>query len=160
MSDVQLSSESMASIDFGILDSEGLEALAKANNVPWAGLSRVQLVGALRKKILLSDDNGGNLMKTAASCTGALPQGADLGVLSGFMSQLMQSISLLVAEIGELKRFTMEKECEKDAAIAELREEVRILKQEATRPYDRTPCEYSSASGHAHQAQSHAQLAG
>ena len=67
VSDVQLYSESMESIDFGILDSEGLEALAKANNVPWAGLSRVQLVGALRKKILLSDDNGENLMKTASS---------------------------------------------------------------------------------------------
>ena len=112
---------------------------------------------------MLSDDNGENLMKTAASCTGvlpqgaALPQGADLGALSGFMSQLKQSISLLVAEIGELKRFAMEKECEKDAAIAELREEVRILKQEGTRPYDRTPCEYSSASERAHQAQSHAQ---
>ena len=54
------------------------------------------------------------------------------------------SISLLVAEIGELKRFAMEKECEKDAAIAELREEVRTLKQEATRPYDRTPCDCST----------------
>ena len=118
----------MASIDFGILDSEGLESLAKANNVKWAGLSRVQLVGALRGKLQPLDDqiDTHRVTKQAGGCECT---STDATALTKMMVDLMETVRNLVAEVSNLRKISLEKEKGKDAAIAELREELRALTQ-------------------------------
>ena len=99
----------MASIDFGILDSEGLESLAKANNVKWAGLSRVQLVGALRGKLQPLDDqiDTHRVTKQAGGCECT---STDATALTKMMVDLMETVRNLVAEVSDLRKISLEKE--------------------------------------------------